>query len=117
MKNKNEYRKETSALKISLLAIASLTSIGFLPLAQAADQAHENDSYSSQVQDTRWYIAPFGSFVRTGGDRNSSDGWGAYKCRFFHITSSTAQAPEVIVWGPGSFGHASGRPGLTGRSR
>jgi OOP family OmpA-OmpF porin len=76
LKNKNEYRKETSALKNSLLAIVSLTSIGFLPLAQAADQAHENDRYSSQVQDTRWYIAPFGSFVRTGGDRNSSDGWG-----------------------------------------
>lgn len=53
-------------LKKNLLAIASLTSAGFLPLAQAADQ----------IQDDRWYIAPFASFVRTGGDRNSSDGWG-----------------------------------------
>lgn len=70
MKNKNEYRKEISALKKSLLAIASLTSIGFLPLAQAADQTHEN-SYSDQVQDDRWYVAPFGSFVRTGGDPES----------------------------------------------
>lgn len=75
MKNKNEYRKGISALKKSLLAIASLTSIGFLPLAQAADQTHEN-SYSDQVQDDRWYVAPFGSFVRTGGDRKASDGWG-----------------------------------------
>ncbi|MGZ4970916.1 MAG: OmpA family protein [Methylobacter sp.] len=66
MKNKNEYRKENRVLKKSLLAIASLTSIGFLPLGQAADH----------VQDDRWYVAPFGSFVRTGGDRNSSDGWG-----------------------------------------
>ncbi len=53
-------------LKKKLLAIASLTSVGFLPLAQAADH----------IQDDRWYIAPFASFVRTGGDRDSSDGWG-----------------------------------------
>ncbi|WP_340123899.1 OmpA family protein [Methylobacter svalbardensis] len=53
-------------LKKNLLAIAAFTSAGFLPLAEAADQ----------IQDDRWYIAPFASFVRTGGDRNSSDGWG-----------------------------------------
>lgn len=53
-------------LKKNLLAIASLTSVGFLPLAQAADQ----------IQDNRWYVAPFASFVRTGGDRDASDGWG-----------------------------------------
>jgi OOP family OmpA-OmpF porin len=39
--------------------------VGFLPLAQAAEQ----------IQDTRWYIAPFGTFVNTG-DRNTHDGWG-----------------------------------------
>lgn len=49
-----------------LLVIASLSGVGFLPLAQAADQ----------YQDNRWYVAPFASFVKTGGDRNSSDGWG-----------------------------------------
>ncbi len=53
-------------LKKNLLTMASLIGAGFLPLTQAADQ----------IQDDRWYIAPFASFVRTGGDRNSSDGWG-----------------------------------------
>ncbi len=52
-------------LKKHLLALATLTSVSVLPLAQAAE-----------FQDNRWYVSPFGSFVRTGGDRNSSDGWG-----------------------------------------
>jgi len=58
--------KENSLLKKHLLALVSLTSAIFLPPAQAADQ----------IQDDRWYIAPYASFVRTGGDRNASDGWG-----------------------------------------
>ncbi|MDP2375533.1 OmpA family protein, partial [Reyranella sp.] len=29
-----------------------------------------------RFDDDRWYIAPFASFVRTGGDRDASDGWG-----------------------------------------
>jgi len=66
MKNNNEYRKENIMLKRKLLTIASLTGVSFLPLAQAADQ----------VQDDRWYVAPFASFVKTGGDRRASDGWG-----------------------------------------
>lgn len=49
-----------------LLTIASLTSVGFLPLAQASDE----------FLDDRFYIAPFGTFVKSGGDRNASDGWG-----------------------------------------
>ncbi len=53
-------------LKKNLLTLASVAVVGFLPLAQAADQP----------PDDRWYVAPFGSFVRTGGDRNASDGWG-----------------------------------------
>lgn len=53
-------------LKKSVLTIAALTSVGFMPLAHAADQ----------VQDDRWYISPFASFVKTGGDRRASDGWG-----------------------------------------
>jgi OOP family OmpA-OmpF porin len=48
------------------LTIASLIGVGFLPLAQAADQS----------QDDRWYIAPFASYVQTGGDRKADDGWG-----------------------------------------
>lgn len=58
--------KENIMLKKKLLTIASLTSVGFLPLAQAADT----------FQDDRWYVAPFASFVKTGGDRDASDGWG-----------------------------------------
>lgn len=26
--------------------------------------------------DNRWYLAPYGTFVKTGGDRNAHDGWG-----------------------------------------
>ncbi len=34
-------------------------------------------SYASpQDNDTRWYVAPFGSFVKTDSERNSNDGWG-----------------------------------------
>ncbi len=65
MKKMNLKRKNI-VLKKNLLAIASLTTVGFLPLAHATDQP----------QDDRWYISPFASFVRTGGDRNASDGWG-----------------------------------------
>jgi len=53
-------------LKRKSLTIASLIGIGFLPLAQAADQS----------QDDRWYIAPFASYVQTGGDRRADEGWG-----------------------------------------
>jgi len=49
-----------------LLALATVASAGILPLAaQAGD-----------YQDDRWYVAPFGSYVRTGGDRSAKDGWG-----------------------------------------
>ncbi|WP_333872911.1 OmpA family protein [Methylobacter sp.] len=59
-------------LKKNLLTIVSLAGLGFLPLAQAADRFHDD----RRVDDDRWYVAPFGTFVRTGGDRNASDGWG-----------------------------------------
>ncbi|MGD0960878.1 MAG: OmpA family protein [Methylomonas sp.] len=52
--------------KIKSLTIASLIGVGFMPLAQAADQP----------DDDRWYIAPFASYVQTGGDRRSDQGWG-----------------------------------------
>jgi len=51
-------------LKKQLLAIA-VFSIGMLSIAQA-------DEY----QDDRWYVAPFATFLKTGGDRNAKDGWG-----------------------------------------
>ena len=53
-------------LKRKLLPVASLIGAGFLPQAQAADQ----------FQDDRWYVAPFASYVQTGGDRRAADGWG-----------------------------------------
>ncbi|MDD4913690.1 MAG: OmpA family protein [Methylococcales bacterium] len=52
--------------KTKLFPIVSLLSLGFLPLAQAADDN----------QDNRWYVAPFATFIHGGGDRKSSDGWG-----------------------------------------
>jgi OOP family OmpA-OmpF porin len=60
--------KENIMLKKNLLtlAIASITGAGLLPSAQAADEFLDN----------RWYIAPFGTYINTGGDRNADDGWG-----------------------------------------
>jgi OOP family OmpA-OmpF porin len=78
-------------LKKYLLAVAALTSVGFLPAAQAqtdnvvGDGAKEAapmqtstaPSYQSDdVVDRRWYVAPFGTFLRAGGDRSSNDGFG-----------------------------------------
>lgn len=48
-----------------LLVVASIASIGFASAVQA-----------EEFQDDRWYVAPFGTFLRTGGDRNAKDGWG-----------------------------------------
>ncbi|GAB6141633.1 OmpA family protein [Methylosoma difficile] len=53
-------------LKRSLLTVATLTSVGLLPLAHAADQPVDN----------RWYISPFGTFIKTDNDRQADDGWG-----------------------------------------
>jgi OOP family OmpA-OmpF porin len=53
-------------LNKKLVPIASFISAGLLPLAHASDQPADN----------RWYVAPFASFVNTGGDRKASDGWG-----------------------------------------
>ena len=52
-------------LKKHLLAVAALSSVGFLPMAQA-----------DETVDNRWYVAPFGTFVQPGGDRDSNNGWG-----------------------------------------
>jgi len=53
-------------LKQKQWVIVSLVGAGCLPLAQAADR----------LDDNRWYVAPFASFVNTGGDRRAADGWG-----------------------------------------
>jgi OmpA-OmpF porin, OOP family len=51
----------------NLLAFALITSIGFTAAAQA-----------EEFLDNRWYVAPFGSYVKPGGDRNSNvKGYGA----------------------------------------
>ncbi|MDO9103988.1 MAG: OmpA family protein [Methylovulum sp.] len=52
-------------LKKHILAAATLTGLGILPLAQA-----------EEPQDNRWYVAPFATFINTGGDRGAQDGWG-----------------------------------------
>lgn len=52
-------------LKKQLLTLAALISLSFLSVAQA-----------EKFQDNRWYVAPFGTFVQPGGDRDSHSGWG-----------------------------------------
>ncbi|MEY3786927.1 MAG: hypothetical protein RLZ75_1134, partial [Pseudomonadota bacterium] len=52
-------------LKKNFLVVAALSSLGFLATAQADD-----------LVDKRWYVAPFGTFVQPGGDRQSNNGWG-----------------------------------------
>lgn len=71
-----------------LLAALMLASVASLPLAQADELAPvieeqsnllpplEPSTQSNDPTDTRWYAAPFGTFLKTGGDRNSHDGWG-----------------------------------------
>jgi OOP family OmpA-OmpF porin len=53
-------------LKRHVLALA-LTGLSAFTTAQAADE----------FLDDRFYVAPFGTFVGTAGNRNASDGWGA----------------------------------------
>jgi OOP family OmpA-OmpF porin len=49
--------------------------------AAAAAPAESAADYAAPVgtgefTDDRWYVAPFGSFVQPGGDRNATGGWG-----------------------------------------
>ncbi len=53
-------------LKKTTLTIASLIGVSCLSQVQAAEQSLDN----------RWYVAPFASYVQTGGDRNADNGWG-----------------------------------------
>lgn len=52
--------------KSHLLTLAIMAGLGAVSVAHA-----------DSVDDTRWYVSPFGSFVNTGGDRGADDGWGA----------------------------------------
>jgi len=52
--------------KKHLIAAAALTGMSYLFIAHA-DETPPDD---------RWYIAPFGTFIKAGGDRGSDDGWG-----------------------------------------
>ncbi|WP_404360921.1 OmpA family protein [Methylotuvimicrobium sp. KM1] len=33
-------------------------------------------AWAEELQDDRWYVAPFGTFIKSGGDRGAKDGWG-----------------------------------------
>jgi OOP family OmpA-OmpF porin len=60
-------QQETIMTKIIKFAIALVLGAGYLVAAQAEG-----------VVDDRWYLAPFGSYVKPGGDRFSDiDGYGA----------------------------------------
>ncbi len=52
-------------LKPIALAVATLSAMSLVAEAQA-------DEY----QDDRWYVAPFGTFINSGGDRGANDEWG-----------------------------------------
>ena len=52
-------------LKKHLIALVGLSSLGLVQMAQA-----------DKVVDDRWYVAPFGTFLQPGGDRQSNNGWG-----------------------------------------
>ncbi|MDO8845623.1 MAG: OmpA family protein [Methylicorpusculum sp.] len=52
--------------KKQILALALLSAIGLTSVAQADD--HNTDD--------RWYVAPFGTFIKSGGDRGAKDDWG-----------------------------------------
>ena len=78
-------------LKKQILALAALSSLGFLPMAQAADK----------VVDDRFYIAPFGTFIQPGGDRQSDNGWGGGMGGVFPEEGVTLPGPAVGTSSPG----------------
>jgi len=56
--------------------LLALSLAGFAAFAQAADTPAVESSTSSEFTDDRFYVAPFGTFIQTGGDRNANAGWG-----------------------------------------
>jgi len=72
-----------SLLALGLAGFASLTAVYADPVdtstagtEAAAAPAQAEPVANSTFMDDRWYIAPFGSFIQTGGDRNANAGWG-----------------------------------------
>jgi OOP family OmpA-OmpF porin len=72
--------------KTPLLAIAAFTGLGVISAVQAAPYedepapaAESTAAYEDNPDtflDNRWYLAPFGTYIDTGGDRDAKDGWG-----------------------------------------
>jgi len=60
------YYRSMTVLRKQLFALA-FTGLAAFTTAQAADD---------EFLDDRFYVAPFGTYVHGGGDRNSFDGWG-----------------------------------------
>jgi OOP family OmpA-OmpF porin len=60
---------EKIMLKKHLLALVALTITGLMPVAHATDQ-------TQKVVDKRFYVAPFGTYMRSAGARGTTDGWG-----------------------------------------
>ncbi|WP_241674367.1 OmpA family protein [Candidatus Methylobacter oryzae] len=77
MKSKH-IDKDNIMLEKILLTLVSLAGIALLPMAQAGDRFHDDlSSYDNRrFDDDRWYVAPFGTFIKSGGDRHAKDGWG-----------------------------------------
>jgi OOP family OmpA-OmpF porin len=67
-------------LKKNLFTTVAFIGIGFLVLtqAQAGDRSRDGDWFHGDrhYNDDRWYVAPFGTFIKSGGERNAKDGWG-----------------------------------------
>lgn len=63
--------KRNIMIKTRLLVLA-LSGMSLMSVAQADDSQDDYDS----ATDDRWYVAPFGTFIKTGGDRDAKDGWG-----------------------------------------
>ena len=63
-------------------ATSAVTDAASTTYDAAASTADSAASYAAPVGngewvDDRWYVAPFGTFVQPGGDRNAQGGWGA----------------------------------------
>ncbi len=83
---RNDVRSRTSAvgfilkiLGVQFMIKKYLTTAIFATLitpvlANAADSFYS--SASTDDLDTRWYVAPYGSFIKADDNRNSNDGWG-----------------------------------------
>jgi len=66
------------AVGLAWLATAAATpSISTTDTEEAVESIDRLASPASEARDDRFYIAPFGTFIQPGGDRNAQSGWGA----------------------------------------